>query len=86
MGDVRQRGPDRRRGTRGRPRTAEPYPWQEKRGHRVCDHARTEGVWLRPLGNVVVIMPPLAITLDELDRICLAVERGIEHATATDHD
>lgn len=63
-------------------RTQEPYPWAEKRGYRVCDHARSEGVWLRPLGNVVVIMPPLAITLPELDRICLAVERGIAAATA----
>ena len=40
-------------------------------------NALTEGVWLRPLGNVIVIMPPLAITLPELDRICLAAERGI---------
>jgi len=62
--------------------TQEPYAWAEKRGYRVCDHARTAGVWLRPLGNVVVIMPPLAITLEELDRICLAVERGIAAATA----
>jgi len=61
--------------------TKEPYPWAEKRGIRVCDHARTEGVLLRPLGNVLVIMPPLAITLDELDRIAGAVERGILAAT-----
>jgi adenosylmethionine---8-amino-7-oxononanoate aminotransferase len=60
----------------------EPYPWAEKRGQRVCDAARAEGVLLRPLGNVIVIMPPLAITLDELDRICTAVERGIRSATA----
>jgi adenosylmethionine-8-amino-7-oxononanoate aminotransferase len=63
-------------------RTQEAYPWAERRGIRVCQHALTEGVWLRPLGNVVVVMPPLAITLDELDRICLAVERGIDDATA----
>jgi adenosylmethionine-8-amino-7-oxononanoate aminotransferase len=31
---------------------------------------------------VVVIMPPLAISIDELDRICGAVERGIESATS----
>jgi adenosylmethionine-8-amino-7-oxononanoate aminotransferase len=82
VGDVRQRGliagielvRDRA--------TQEPYPWTEKRGSRVCQHARTEGVWLRPLGNVVVILPPLAVSLDELDRICGAVERGIELATA----
>jgi adenosylmethionine-8-amino-7-oxononanoate aminotransferase len=58
--------------------TKEAYPWSERRGQRVCDHALTEGVWLRPLGNVVVIFPPLAISLAELDRICGAVERGIE--------
>ena len=39
-------------------------------------------VWLRPLGNVVVIMPPLSITLDEIDRIMFAVEQGIAKATA----
>ena len=62
--------------------TKEPYPWRERHGWRVCEHARREGVLLRPLGDVIVIMPPLAITLDELDRICLAVERGIPMATA----
>ncbi len=58
--------------------TNEPFPWSERRGQRVCDHALTEGVWLRPLGNVVVIFPPLAISPGELDRICGAVERGIK--------
>ena len=60
--------------------TKEPYPWAERRGQRVCDHARKEGVLLRPLGNVVVIMPPLAIAMDDLDRITGAVERGIQAA------
>ena len=58
--------------------TKEPYPWEEKRGMRVCDYARTEGVLLRPLGNVIVIMPPLSITLEQLDKIVGAVERGIK--------
>jgi adenosylmethionine---8-amino-7-oxononanoate aminotransferase len=57
--------------------TKEPFPWAQQRGIRVCQRALSEGVWLRPLGNVVVIMPPLTISLDELDRICRAVERGI---------
>jgi adenosylmethionine---8-amino-7-oxononanoate aminotransferase len=59
----------------------EPYAWTEKRGMRVCDYARSEGVLLRPLGNVVVILPPLAISLEQLDRIAGAVERGIAVAT-----
>ena len=57
--------------------TKEPYPWSEKRGIRVCDYARSEGVLLRPLGNVIVLMPPLAITLDQLDRIATTIEHGI---------
>jgi adenosylmethionine-8-amino-7-oxononanoate aminotransferase len=57
--------------------TKEPFPWSERRGQRVCDRARADGVLLRPLGNVIVILPPLAITLAELDQIALAVERAI---------
>ncbi|MGE3780925.1 MAG: adenosylmethionine--8-amino-7-oxononanoate transaminase, partial [Pirellulaceae bacterium] len=49
---------------------------------RVCQHTLERGVWLRPLGNVVVIMPPLNVTDDELDRICLAVDESIPLATA----
>jgi len=60
-------------------RTGELFPWEEQRGLAVCRYALSEGVWLRPLGSTLVIMPPLAISLNELDRICLAVEHGIEH-------
>jgi adenosylmethionine-8-amino-7-oxononanoate aminotransferase len=56
-----------------------PFPWTERHGQLVCDVALDQGVWVRPLGDVVVIMPPLSITPDELDRICLAVEAGIQH-------
>jgi adenosylmethionine-8-amino-7-oxononanoate aminotransferase len=81
VGDVRQRGLMagielvRDKGT------AEPYPAGERRGHHACLAAREAGVLLRPLGNVVVIMPPLAISLAELDQICLAAEQGIVQAT-----
>src|SRR5262245_61514342 len=61
--------------------TCEPFPWEEKRGIHVCQTALQQGVWLRPLGNVIVIMPPLAISLAELDQICLAVQHGIDTAT-----
>ncbi len=58
--------------------TREAYPWEEKRGLAVCDWARTQGVLLRPLGNVLVIIPPLSVTDEELDRIARAVEGGIQ--------
>ncbi len=55
----------------------QPYPWQEQRGMRVCRHALSRGVWLRPLGDVVVVMPPLAIELPQLDRSMDAIEDAI---------
>ncbi len=60
--------------------TKEPFAWQERRGWRVCESAMAEGIFIRPIANVVVIMPPLAIQIDELDRICTVVERGLERA------
>jgi len=60
--------------------TKEPPAWEEQRGARVCRYAREEGVMVRPLGNIVVVMPPLAIRIEELDQILLAVEHGIPRA------
>lgn len=64
--------------------TNEPFHWEERRGQRVCDYAFSQGVWIRPLGNTVVIIPPLAITLPELDQICDAVFRGVDIATQSE--
>jgi adenosylmethionine-8-amino-7-oxononanoate aminotransferase len=62
--------------------TGRGYPWQERRGMQACLAARTHGALLRPLGDTVVIMPPLSITLDELDLLAAAAEAGIRDATA----
>lgn len=64
--------------------TCEPYPWAERRGQRVCDVALQHGVWIRPLGNVVVIMPPLSATMEEIDQIAAAIDAGILAATEAD--
>jgi adenosylmethionine-8-amino-7-oxononanoate aminotransferase len=61
--------------------TNRPFPWNEQRGREICRLAREQGVLLRPLGDIVVVMPPLAISFAELDEICGAVEHGIEIAT-----
>jgi adenosylmethionine-8-amino-7-oxononanoate aminotransferase len=66
--------------------TDEPFPWDERRGMAVCLAARKLGVLLRPLGDVLVVMPPLAITLEEIDRLMTALEQGIAAATATSQD
>ncbi|MDP1830237.1 MAG: adenosylmethionine--8-amino-7-oxononanoate transaminase [Archangium sp.] len=45
--------------------TKEEFPFAERVGFQVCLAARKHGVLLRPLGNVVVLMPPLSLTVDE---------------------
>lgn len=64
--------------------TKEPFPWAEKWGMRVCLDARQRGVLLRPLGNVVVVMPPLSVSIDQIDQLMVAVERSIEAVCVSD--
>jgi adenosylmethionine-8-amino-7-oxononanoate aminotransferase len=49
--------------------TRAPFPAQEKVGVRVIKEARRRGVILRPLSDVIVIMPPLSITEEELQML-----------------
>ena len=39
---------------------------------------RKHGVIVRPLGDVIVLMPPLAMALDDLQTIVTAVRAEIE--------
>ncbi|WP_373047343.1 adenosylmethionine--8-amino-7-oxononanoate transaminase [Vulgatibacter sp.] len=59
------------------------FPAERRMGHRVILQARRHGVILRPLGDVIVLMPPLAITDEELALLCDVTLRSIEEATAT---
>lgn len=61
--------------------TKAPYPWQERIGVRVCQEVRRHGVILRPLGNVIVLMPPLSMSLEELARLADVTYRAIEATT-----
>jgi adenosylmethionine-8-amino-7-oxononanoate aminotransferase len=61
--------------------TGRAYPWAEKRGTRACLAARKHGALLRQLGDVVVILPPLCVTVEEIDRLAAAAEAGIRAAT-----
>ena len=57
--------------------TREPYPLEERIGHRVAMEARTRGLLLRPIGNIIVLMPPLITTMIELKRMMQVLERSI---------
>lgn len=61
-------------------RTRQAFAWQERRGMRVYQYALTQGVLLRPLGNVIYFMPPYVITPEELTLMLDVAWRGIQLA------
>src|SRR5256885_5167192 len=58
------------------------FPLEARIGHGVCMAARRRGVIIRPLGDVVVLMPPLAITETELRRLVAVTADAIVEVTA----
>jgi adenosylmethionine---8-amino-7-oxononanoate aminotransferase len=83
VGDIRQRGlmvgielvADRT--------TRAPLPVEQRTGHRVILAARQLGAILRPLGDVIVILPPLCISLEELGTLCDITRAAISQGTAS---
>ncbi|MCX5892551.1 MAG: adenosylmethionine--8-amino-7-oxononanoate transaminase [Deltaproteobacteria bacterium] len=77
VGDIRQRGlmvgielvQDKE--------SREPFPVARRIGHRVILAARKLGAILRPLGDVIVLMPPLSITLEELETLARITQEAI---------
>lgn len=49
-------------------------------GHRVTEHARDLGVIVRPLGDTVVLMPPLVLEDDDVDRLVDVTARAVDAA------
>jgi adenosylmethionine-8-amino-7-oxononanoate aminotransferase len=81
VGEVRQRGfmvgielvQDRASKT--------PYPLDQRIGHRVAMAARPQGLIIRPLGHVLVLMPPLSATPRELTRMVAIIRDAIRTVT-----
>lgn len=53
-------------------------PLEDRVGHRVALACRAHGVIVRPLGDVVVLMPPLAMTPAQIRQVCEAVGTAID--------
>jgi len=64
----------------GRGRTA--YDWRERRGLIAYRHALARGVLLRPLGNVLYLMPPYCVTPDEIALLGTTLAECVDAATA----
>lgn len=84
VGEIRQQGfmagieLVRDRGTR------EAYPLEARIGQQVAQEARKRGLLLRPLGHIMVLMPPLSVDLRTLTRMVDILSRSI--AAVTRHD
>ncbi|MEZ4322632.1 MAG: adenosylmethionine--8-amino-7-oxononanoate transaminase [Myxococcota bacterium] len=59
-------------------RNGQPYEPDVEFGHRVCMRAREHGVILRPLGDTLVINPPLAIRDAELTKLVQSAAEAID--------
>lgn len=58
-----------------------PYAPARRTGHRVCREARRRRLLLRPLGDVIVLMPPLSITRSLIRRMAHIAGRSIARVT-----
>lgn len=59
-----------------------PYDPSRMMGRQVCLAARGKGLLIRPLGDVVVLMPPLCVGEEELDKILEIARQAIREVTA----
>jgi adenosylmethionine-8-amino-7-oxononanoate aminotransferase len=60
----------------------EGFDLQTRIAHQVVLAARDRGAIIRPLGDVVVLMPPLAMSLEELERLVVVTAEAIAVTTA----
>ena len=57
------------------------YELKDRISKKVCDIARREGVLIRPLGDTIVIMPPISIKQKELKKLTKSIYKSIKEAT-----
>jgi adenosylmethionine-8-amino-7-oxononanoate aminotransferase len=63
-------------------RTREPFALRERAGIRVCEAMARRGVLTRPVGNVIVLMPPYCTTRAQLHKMISALHDAISELFA----
>ena len=58
--------------------TREPFALRERAGIRVCEAMAKRGVLTRPVGNVIVLMPPYCTTRTQLQKMVSALREAVE--------
>ncbi len=59
-------------------RTRRPFDLRERAGSRVCEAMARRGVLTRPIGNVVVLMPPYCTTSAQAQKMVRALGEAVE--------
>ncbi len=59
-------------------RTRQPFDLRQRAGPRVCEAMAKRGVLTRPVGNVIVLMPPYCTTPGQARRMVAAVSQGVQ--------
>jgi adenosylmethionine-8-amino-7-oxononanoate aminotransferase len=62
--------------------SGERYDWRERRGLRAYQYALSQGALLRPVGNVIYLMPPYVITPEEIDWLAVVARGALDAACA----
>ena len=82
VGDIRQQGFMAAIELVEDKKTRKPYPLEARMGHRVTREARRHGLLLRPLGHIMVLMPPLSTDDRTLTRMVAILHQSIARVTS----
>ncbi|MGK9451043.1 adenosylmethionine--8-amino-7-oxononanoate transaminase [Acidithiobacillus caldus] len=64
------------------PHSGQAFPYGDRREYAVCRRARDLGVYLRPLGDSIVIVPPLSVTAEEIHTILRVLDNAMAEECA----
>ncbi len=78
VGEIRQRGMIAGIDVLKDPEHGISFPAEDFTGARICREARKHGLLTRPIGDTLVLMPPLCITPEQIDTAALALRKGLD--------
>ncbi len=61
--------------------TKKPYTWDLGMGAEVCMKAREHGLFIRPVGDVIIFMPPLCSTVEQIEAMLDILQQSIAEVT-----
>ena len=68
------------------PGELQPYPYEELVGWKIVREARKRGVIVRPLGNIIYMLPSLSMSVDELGQLVAALRDAVICVTGSEKD